>query len=101
MSKVKKDLEPVEYSEREVRRWTESAVKNTHSFFANQEMIADKRLYDTFGEWKETHENWPEAKKLYPDDEYLIVICAFKNYFDILSNEQKAELERAARGFDF
>lgn len=101
MSKTKKDIEPVEYSEEEVRRWVESAIANTHKFFDNQEMVADKHLYDTFGEWKEKHKDWPEAKKLYSDDEYVVVICAFKKYFDILSNERKAELAEKAGGYDF
>lgn len=101
MSKTKKDIEPVEYSEEEARRWIESAIANAHRYLANQGIVADKRLYDTFGEWKETHKDWPEAKKLYPDDEYLFVIGAFKDYFDILSNERKAELAEKAGGYDF
>lgn len=78
----KKTIEPKIYTEWELNTRVEQMITAAHNELAHNERANGKRYYETFGEWKKANPNNPVAKKNYPNDEYVMVISAFKTYFD-------------------
>lgn len=83
MSKTK--VEPRHYEIWEVEASVNGLIRAAHAELAREEKQHNKRMYETFGEWKALNPNHPVAKKNYPHDEYVMVISAYKTYFDGLA----------------
>ena len=80
MSK-KKILEPVNYTEAEVMQNLGDWVKATHNYYKSCEK-SHGIYHETFGVWKQRNPYHPIAQKKFPDDEYIMLINQYYNYFD-------------------
>lgn len=58
-----------------------SYIRSDHNFLKAQENKTGYK-YETFGAWRRANPDKPAASKNYPDDEYLLVIRAYRDYFD-------------------
>lgn len=82
---MSKNIEPRQYTQWEVEEQVAGLVAAYHKTLAFTEKTFNKRFYEKFGEWKKLNPNNPVAKKNYPDNEYVLVISAYKKYFDMLA----------------
>ena len=80
-----KNIEVVAYTYDQVLTKVKTLVRAAHNELARDEKLHKKRFYETFGEWKKQNQLSPIASKNYPEDEYVIVISAYKKYFDTLA----------------
>lgn len=81
MSKVK--IEPREYTQEELNNFMDRMIAAEHRAFYQVEQKLNERVYDTFGEWKKTHQTHELAMYPFPENEYLQVITAHMTYFKI------------------
>lgn len=91
MSKVKVELKS--YEPGEVYKYTKSFIREYHNTLALHEKNTKRKQYDKFGEWKLQNPNNPMAKINYPDEEYVLVISAYKKFFDNTYNSKIAEID--------
>ena len=90
MSKAK--IEPKIYTEQALRQIMEGYIRARHNELARHEQQCKKRFYETFGEWKKRNSQHKLATMNYPEDEYVMVISDFKNYFDKRAASQVDDL---------
>lgn len=78
----KKTIEPKVYEDWVLYDALERCVISAHNELAQEERRQKKRMFGVFGEWKKENPTHSLAKMNYPNDEYIMVISAYKNYFD-------------------
>lgn len=88
----KNNIERKQYTEWEIMEQVAGLVRAYHADLERDEKRYGRRCYETFGEWKKLNQSNPVAKKNYPDNEYLLVISAYKKYFDKICDESKENL---------
>jgi hypothetical protein len=76
-------MEPKQYTEWEICNFADRMIAAEHKAFAQLEQKHGMKCYDTFGEWKKTHQTNPLAAYTFPENEYLQVISAHLTYFKI------------------
>lgn len=80
-----KKIEAIAYTYDDVLAKAKTLVNAAHNELARDEKLHNKRFYETFGEWKKENPLHPLASKNYPEDEYVMVISAYKKYFDTIA----------------
>ena len=70
-----------------VRRAASAAITATHNYYKGLEQRDKGFHFETFGEWKKVNPNHKIANKLFPDDEYILIINQWFKYFDQVYNE--------------
>ena len=80
---MRKNMEPTPCTQEQAMNLARYCVAEAHKALAMEEKKQNKKLYPTFGEWKKENPNRPIAKMNYPEDEYIEIIAAYPNYFNL------------------